>query len=349
MSYLESEPTYDDSVMTYLVYAKRFCPAKRCSHRKGYVEFKNQRSTHAALIALGCPGQCITRRAKGESAQQAADSCKMRGDYYKEYGNIYKQGKRNDLDCVTDLVTSTRPDVGREHSDVERVTDLETNTQPDSCEPTAGTRSAEGVVWLDAGQNARLSEIIATSFERHGFVHPRDATKRWSGINGVIKPLGGGATHAFEMQGAASEFMLCVYRNCGIDRNHTPRVVKPTFDPNTVLHSPENSAGKINYQIVLTDVREPWITQNCFMCGGEHGHKMQFICPVVIPPGMCLRSHVMIPPGSAAAAAADPDPDARARMIAQYKKEWARYYIPKVTIIVDGKPVRVTSRDGNET
>jgi len=193
----------------------------------------------------------------------------MRGDNYREHGNISKQGKRNDLACVTDLVTSTRPDVGREPSDVERVTDLETNTQPDSREPTAGTRDEairkrqrvdEGVVWLDAGQNARLSEIIATSFERHGFIHPRDATKRWSGINGVIKPLGGGATYALEMQGAASKFMLCVYMNCGIDRNHTPRAVKPTFDPNTMLHSPENSAGKINYQIVLTDDQEPWIT-----------------------------------------------------------------------------------------
>lgn len=238
-------------------------------------------------------------------------------------------------------------------------------------EPTAGTRSAkasvavrglltkrdeadkkrqrveEGVAWLAADQNARLSEIIATSFERHGFVHPRDATKRWSGINGVIKPLGSGATFAFEIQAAASDFMLCVYRNCGIDRDHTPRAVKPTFDPNTVLHSPENSAGKINYQIVLTDDRELWVTQNCFKCGGEHGHKMQFICPVVIPPGFCLRSHVMLSPAPPTTepdsddATAAPDPDERARVIARYKKEWANYYIPKVFMIVDGKSVRV--------
>jgi hypothetical protein len=200
----------------------------------------------------------------------------------------------------------------------------------------------EGVAWLDAGQNARLSEIIATSFERHGFVHPRDATERWAGINGVIKPLGSGATFAFEIQAAASAFMLCVYRNCGIDRNHTPRPVKPTFDPNTVLHSPENSAGKINYQIVLTDDQELWVTQNCFKCGGEHGHKMQFICPVVVPPGMCLRSHVMLPPADAPAPTPEePDPDERARVLARYKKEWAKYYIPKVIMIVDGKPVRV--------
>lgn len=233
-------------------------------------------------------------------------------------------------------------------------------------EPTAGTRSAkaslavrglltkrdeankkrqrveEGVVWLAADQNARLSEIIATSFERHGFVHPRDATKRWAGINGVIKPLGSGATFAFEIQAAASDFMLCVYRNCGIDRTHTPRPVKPTFDPNTVLHSPENSAGKINYQIVLADDQELWVTQNCFKCGGEHGHKMQFICPVVVPPGMCLRSHVMLLPADAPAPTPEePDPDELARELAQYKKEWAKYYIPKVIMIVDGKPVRV--------
>ena len=234
-----------------------------------------------------------------------------------------------------------------------------------SCEPTAGTRSLKatlavhgprskhegpdhkrqrldlGAGCLDSEQNARLSEVIAASFEKHGFVHPQDAKKRWTGIGGVVKTIGSGTGQVFEMQGGASEFMLCVYRNCGIDRNHTPRAVKPTFDPKTNLHSAENSRGKINYKISITDDQEPWITQNCFKCGGEHGHKMQFICPVAIPPGMSLVSHVMgtrvPPPTNNACLSLDAAPDANSHP----KKDWSAYYIPKVMIIVNGELVKV--------
>lgn len=145
--------------------------------------------------------------------------------------------------------------------------------------------------YLTEDQTARLSRLVSDSFERHGLVHPQDPQKRWKGELGAAKVMEG--LEYLEIQAAASDFMLCAYRNCTLDAE-SPRKTVPKIRTDAAMHSPDTSAGKINYQISLKDDHEPWIRQNCFKCGGQYGFKMQYLCPVVFPPGVrSLRDHVL--------------------------------------------------------
>lgn len=183
-------------------------------------------------------------------------------------------------------------------------------------QPTAGTRSSklkQGIRRVTTGteksskrakyddalsplnerENKKLSELIAGSLKAHGLVHPTDASIMWKGENGLVKTLADGAVDYFEMQAAAGDFMLCGYRNCGFKKGEPAKPVVARIFPGTKLHSPESSAGKMNFRVSLVDDQHTWIKQNCFKCGGEFGHKMQNLCTVVLPPGVSLREHVM--------------------------------------------------------
>jgi hypothetical protein len=151
-------------------------------------------------------------------------------------------------------------------------------------------RTANG--GLDADQNQRFSDLIARSLTAHGFVHSVDASKVWRGEGGVVDSFEDGSEY-MEMRAASGDFMLCAYRNCAIGKHHEPRPEIPKFDTTTALHSGEKSAGKMNFRISLNEDRQPWVQMNCFKCGGEFGHKMQFMCPVLTSPGVSVREYVL--------------------------------------------------------
>lgn len=176
--------------------------------------------------------------------------------------------------------------------------------------------------YLTDDQTARLSRVVSDSFERHGLVHPTDAGKRWKGELGALKVMDG--QEYLEIQAAASEFMLCAYRNCAPVAD-SPRRVVPTILNDAAMHSPDTSAGKINYQISLKDDQEPWIRQNCFKCGGQYGFKMQYLCPVVLPPGVrSLREYALGEVEKESSAHEDPG------------ESLFGILVPNVRVVVDG-------------
>ena len=187
---------------------------------------------------------------------------------------------------------------------------------------------------LDTAQNARLSSLIAQSFARHKFAHPDDTTKLWAGDGGVLKNKGT-KQESFEIYAAPSDFMLCVYRNCGFRKSDTPTAIVAPFDHKSSMHSPENSAGKIMYRVSLGHDRQTWIRQNCHKCGGEFGYKMHFICPLdPAPAGESIKSYVLGPSvvkektlvvaDSMETEPVEPDDDLNS------------YYIANVTVVVCG-------------
>jgi hypothetical protein len=137
---------------------------------------------------------------------------------------------------------------------------------------------------LSEDQNKRLSDLVANSLHAHGFVHPSDSTKKWRGEGAELIDDGDGG-RTFKIAAAPSEFMLCVYKNCRFKPNQVPKLTKAIFDAGSAMHSSDTSGGKIIYQISLWDDKQPWIKQNCFKCGGEFGHNLQFICETVLQPG----------------------------------------------------------------
>lgn len=99
---------YDDTTLLsikgysgirYAIYGKEICPTTGTQHIQGYIEF-NQSIRFSTLKKL-IPTAHIEDR-KG-SAQQAADYCKKEGNY-EEHGTISKQGKRNDIHEVVEML-----------------------------------------------------------------------------------------------------------------------------------------------------------------------------------------------------------------------------------------------------
>ena len=179
--------------------------------------------------------------------------------------------------------------------------------------------------YLSEAQTVRLSQVVSDSFGRHGLVHPADATKKWKGELGAIKLMEG--NEYLEIQAAASDFMLCAYRNCVFADGDTPKRQIPKLKADTAMHSPETSAGKINYQISLKEDHEPWIRQNCFKCGGQYGFKMQYLCPVALPTGVrSLRDYVLQEAKVDPPSLNDEDADDSLEGI----------YVPNVKVLIDG-------------
>jgi hypothetical protein len=139
-------------------------------------------------------------------------------------------------------------------------------------------------------QSTRLASAIANSFKAHGLVRPDDPSKMWLGENGSFDK----DRDTFDIRGAASEFMLCSYRNCGKKPHQPPICEIAQYNPSSELHSAQ-SGGKMNYTVRVQKLDgRSWILQNCFKCGGSFGYKMQFLCPVVFPNGFgSFREYVL--------------------------------------------------------
>lgn len=184
--------------------------------------------------------------------------------------------------------------------------------------------------YLTAEQTARLTQVVSDSFDQHGLVHPTDVKKKWKGELGALKSVDG--NQYLEIQAAASDFMLCAYRNCVLGDGNSPRRQVPRLDTKSAMHSPETSAGKINYQIFLKEDQEPWIRQNCFKCGGQYGFKMQYLCPVAFPPGVRSLRDFVVGEEKAAAEALDHDNTEET----EPEDSLDGIYIPNVTVLTDG-------------
>jgi hypothetical protein len=192
---------------------------------------------------------------------------------------------------------------------------------------------------LDVSQNNRLSDLVARSFEKHGFAHPTDASIQWSGEGGVLKNVGTD-NEAFEIYAAPSELMLCVYRNCGFKKNDTPSPVIAPFNPKASMHSSGNSSAKIIYKISLRVDRQMWIRQNCHKCGGEFGYKMQYICPLVTPTAAhtTIKDYILGDQRSAADEQVELETQAHItpEQAPVYDQLTDALFIPNIAVVVNG-------------
>lgn len=99
------EPQWDEKVMTYLVYQLEKCPSTEKLHYQGYCELRNQRTPKG--VAKYFPGKEVKCQVRKGTAQQAAAYCKKeesREEMFKEYGSISEQGKRTDIEAVTNEI-----------------------------------------------------------------------------------------------------------------------------------------------------------------------------------------------------------------------------------------------------
>lgn len=86
--------------MVYLIVGAEICPTTNKSHWQGFVVFKESKTMSAAKIFLGKTSHL--EMMKG-THKQAADYCKKE-KRFKEFGTFPRQGKRNDLEEVVQMV-----------------------------------------------------------------------------------------------------------------------------------------------------------------------------------------------------------------------------------------------------
>jgi len=101
-SFLVTEPVWDDKKMKYLIYGKEICPTTQKQHWQGAVYFFDKVSLKQAQKILQIGNSHMETVVK-DSEAGAVEYCKKDGDF-KEFGIKPKQGKRNDLECVADLI-----------------------------------------------------------------------------------------------------------------------------------------------------------------------------------------------------------------------------------------------------
>lgn len=94
---------YDKECMKYLIIGVEVCPETGKKHLQGYVEFSKTMDFSKMKEVLGGAETHLEKR-RG-SAQQASDYCTKEGSF-KSFGEISRQGKRNDIDEVKDIIKS---------------------------------------------------------------------------------------------------------------------------------------------------------------------------------------------------------------------------------------------------
>jgi len=88
---------------SYLIYGNEICPDTQRKHMQGYAELKKQ--TRFTTIKKIFSTIHVEKRIG--SASQAADYCKKDQDFL-EFGSISRQGKRTDLDDVSDAIVEKK-------------------------------------------------------------------------------------------------------------------------------------------------------------------------------------------------------------------------------------------------
>lgn len=102
----------------YLVVGKEVCPETKKVHYQGYLELSKPVSMKA-LKAWLCQETVHIEPRKGTAAQ-AADYCKKDGEF-EEFGTMSKQGKRNDLEVMREMVR----DGAEDHEIVDVITSFQ--------------------------------------------------------------------------------------------------------------------------------------------------------------------------------------------------------------------------------
>lgn len=116
VSYLDTEPHFDENVMKYLIYGRELCPStkdypddKKKYHWQGYVYFFDKYSFKKAQKLLKIGDSHIEWILK-DTTHSAINYCKKDGDY-KEFGNPPCQGRRADLDSIkNEILNGTKVD-----------------------------------------------------------------------------------------------------------------------------------------------------------------------------------------------------------------------------------------------
>jgi len=102
-SYLEEEPFFDDNHMKYLGYGAETCPKTGRKHWQGCVYFYDKVSIKMAQKLLHI-GNSHMENIMITSTENCVEYCKKEGNH-KEFGEMPKQGKRNDLEVLrTEIV-----------------------------------------------------------------------------------------------------------------------------------------------------------------------------------------------------------------------------------------------------
>jgi len=96
-----ADPPFKQDKTSYLVAGRELCPSTGRPHWQCYAEFKNP--VCVTTLRGIYPGAHFERR-RG-TATQAAEYCK-KDDDFKEFGEISNQGRRSDLQHVSELVSS---------------------------------------------------------------------------------------------------------------------------------------------------------------------------------------------------------------------------------------------------
>lgn len=109
---------FDKKKMRYLIYGNEICPKTKNKHFQGYMELHEALTFDELKKWLGDKPHWERRKM---TAQQASDYCKKDGDF-KEYGQISRQGQRNDIHEVVDGINQgMRYDDVAEHYPVQFV------------------------------------------------------------------------------------------------------------------------------------------------------------------------------------------------------------------------------------
>lgn len=94
------EVTLQSLPCKYLVYGREICPDTKRLHLQGYIEFLDAKTISSFQKGVGNNAHCESRKGK---PSEAAEYCKKDADYF-ETGKISRQGKRNDLSMIRNLV-----------------------------------------------------------------------------------------------------------------------------------------------------------------------------------------------------------------------------------------------------
>lgn len=97
----------------YFIYGKEICPSTGTPHLQCYVNLKNPKSFNGLKKLLG--NRYSIRQCNG-TPKQNYDYCSKDGDF-KEFGELPKQGKRNDLEDIYDMIKENKSilDISNNH------------------------------------------------------------------------------------------------------------------------------------------------------------------------------------------------------------------------------------------
>jgi len=103
-AFTEQPPKWEDDDMKYLCYGEEYCPTSGRRHYQGCVYFYDKQSIKNAQKLLGIENSHMENIMLTDP-KTCIEYCKKDGSFV-EYGIKPKQGKRNDLEAVAEMITT---------------------------------------------------------------------------------------------------------------------------------------------------------------------------------------------------------------------------------------------------